>query len=199
VQAFFKLLGREIAELRFGIVQVIDVDGIDAEIFPAAFDLVGEESRREHVTSGGDVLGADEAGRDVSALEIIRDVGGHFAIGREESALGADHDFIARKSAPREFFESRADGALAALEAIIDRGIQHVCAAFNRGDDGFGVSAVGCVVGLAEIGAEADRTEQKFLLRAKVACGRAACKPPCVALCSFRRCPAHVSSAQPTV
>ncbi len=43
--------------------------------------------------------------------------------------------------------QGRADGALAALKAIIDRGVDHVEAAFDRGNDAIGVSAIGGVIG----------------------------------------------------
>ena len=84
------------AELRFGIVQVEDVDGIDAQVGAAAVDLVGQEiaapwSACLPTTSSG--------------LQELRD-----RAGREESGLGADHDLVALQVPQR-----RADGTLRTL------------------------------------------------------------------------------------
>jgi len=67
-------------ELRLGIVQIEDVNGVDAEISAAAVDLVSEKVRR-HAVHAGNHIRLQQSGRDRT--------------GREESGLGTHHDFLA--------------------------------------------------------------------------------------------------------
>jgi len=63
-------------ELRFRIVQVIDINALDAEIFQAAPKLVFQKFWRHAMTAGGDILRAEDSGLDVFAEKIFIGVGG---------------------------------------------------------------------------------------------------------------------------
>ena len=118
-----KIGAGDVAELRFRIVQVVDVDAIDAEIAEAAGELIFEKARSHAVAAGDDVVGTEDARLDVFAVEIIVGIAGHFAVGRQVAALGAEDEFVAGEAALGEFFQRGADVALAALEAVVDRGV----------------------------------------------------------------------------
>jgi hypothetical protein len=60
--AALELRGSARAELRFGIVKIEHVDGVDAQVGAAAFDLVGQKMRRHGVHALENVLGRSEAG-----------------------------------------------------------------------------------------------------------------------------------------
>jgi hypothetical protein len=85
---------RNFAELRFGIVEVVDVDAINAEIVEAAADLVFEEARRHAVAAADDIVGREDSGLDVFAIEVVVGIGGHGTVGREVAALGAEDEFF---------------------------------------------------------------------------------------------------------
>ena len=134
-QARVEHFARHFAQLRFRIVQVIHVNRFDAQIAAAALELVGNKFRRHRVASGGDVAFAQNSGFHVFAIEIFAGVGGHVAVRREESALRANHEFLARIAAPRKFRKRRAHGTLRTLEAVVDRGVDHVHAGFHGLDN----------------------------------------------------------------
>ena len=172
--AFVKIGARDFAELRFGIVEVVDVDAIDAEIVEAAADLIFEEARRYAVAAADDVVGSEDAGLDVFAIEVVVGIGRHCAVGREVAAFGAEDEFFAGESLLEQVFDGGADAALAALEAIVDGAVDDVDAAFDGAGDAGGVGLIGFVGGRAEIGADADGREDEALGFAEVAVGGAA-------------------------
>src|SRR5260370_34781719 len=92
-------------------------------------------------------------GYDVSLAKRGRD-----SARREEPGLGADHDFVAleftRRKKPRERCPDR---ALRALMSVIDRRIEEIDSAANRGRDRSGVSIVGGAVRSAQVGPQAER------------------------------------------
>src|ERR1700751_5134059 len=90
------------------------------------------------------------------AREVLVRICGHFAIRRQESGLRAKHQFVPAVPLRREFAQCRADGALAALEAVIDGRIYYVNAAFHSCDDCLRVTLVGRRIGFAEIGPYTD-------------------------------------------
>src|SRR5260370_15421104 len=98
-------------------------------------------------------------GYDVSLAKRGRD-----SARREEPGLGADHDFVAleftRRKKPRERCPDR---ALRALMSVIDRRIEEIDSAANRGRDRSGVSTVGGAVRSAQIGPQAKRRDTQTL------------------------------------
>ena len=172
-QARVEHFARHFAQLRFRIVQVIDVNRFDAQIAAAALELVGNEFRRHRVATGGDVAFAQNPGFHVLAIEIFAGVGGHVAVRREESALRADQQFFARIAASSEFRKRRAHGTFRALETVIDRGVDHVHAGLHGLHNRIGVGLVGARVRLPEIRANPQRREPQALLLAKVPRGGA--------------------------
>ena len=73
---------------------------VDAEIFEAAAELIFEKARRHAMAAADDVVGREDAGLDVFAIEVIVGIGGHGAVGSEVAALGAENEFFA----PEAFF-----------------------------------------------------------------------------------------------
>ena len=100
------------AELRLGIVQVEDVDGVDAQIGAAAVDLVGQEIGRHGMHAAHHIFGLQEVGDGA---------------GSEEAGLGADHDLVALQLA-----QSRADARVRPLVPVVDGGVEEVDAAARR-------------------------------------------------------------------
>ncbi len=134
--ALVELLAVQKAELGFGIVQVEDVDGVDAQIGAAAIDLVGQKIGIHGMHPAGYLFGFQET-RD--------------GAGREESGLGADHDLVALQLPQR-----CADRTFRPLVAVVDGGVEEVDAAFAGRDQCGGIAAVGRVVVDAQIGADAE-------------------------------------------
>jgi len=93
-----KFLARDFAELRFGIVEIKDVDAGEAEIAAAAFELIGEIFRGHAVAARGDLFGTHDAGLDVFAGEVFVDVLGHVRIWSEKAGFCADDEFFARET-----------------------------------------------------------------------------------------------------
>src|SRR5579862_1829356 len=99
-------LARDLSELRFRIVQVIDVNGFNAQIATAALELVSNKARRHRMATGSHVSFAQNSRGHILLIEIFARVGGHVAIGSQESALGANQKFLPRKSATGELGKS---------------------------------------------------------------------------------------------
>ena len=142
---------RHLAELRFGVVQIVDVDAGDAEIAAAAVDLVREEPRRQRVAAGDDVLGIEEPGPHEGLEQVAPHVVGSRAVEGQISALAAEDDLVAADAA---LAESDADGALAALIAVVDRGVDDVDAEVQRFSHRGRVQRVGRGVIATQVGAD---------------------------------------------
>lgn len=151
-----KFLRRNLAQLRFRIVQIENVHAFNSQIAAAAIELVGQVARRHAVAPRRDILRTENTRLDIFAREILVRVFRHLAVGSQESGLGANDDFVARKAPSRELPERGSDGTLAPLQAIVDRRIHHVDPAFDGRDDGAGVALVGLFIGFAEIRPDAD-------------------------------------------
>ena len=126
------------------------------------------------MTSGGDVLCRENAGLDIFAEEILIWIGRHRIVGRQVAAFGANDEFVALSSVGGKLLQGRANRALAALEAVVDGGIDKVDAVLHRGDDCRRVARISVLIGLAEVGADADRGDNKFAHFAEMLVGRVA-------------------------
>ncbi len=131
---FSKFRSGHFGQLRLGVVQIEDVDGLDAEIPKAALHLVGEIFRRHAMASRCNFFRLKNAAIQKFAREILVRISRHFSVRRQESGFRAKHHFVARKPLRRELTQCRADRPLAALEAVIDGRIYYVDAAFHRRD-----------------------------------------------------------------
>src|SRR5208282_6892697 len=149
--AFEKIGARDFGELRFGIVQVVDVDALELEIAQAARHLIFEEARSHTVAAGDEVLWSEDAGLDVFVKKIFGGFLGHRAVGSQVAPFGADDEFFAGKTFCGELLDGCADAAFAALEAVIDGGVDEVNAGFSGGGDSGGVACIDLRIGLAEI------------------------------------------------
>src|SRR5215469_5327582 len=108
------------------------------------------------MASRGDLFGLKNALIEKLMGEIFVGICGHFAVRRQESGLCAKHYFVPGVSFRRKFTQCRADRALAALETVVDGGIDHVNAAFHCCHDGLRVTIVCFGVRLAEISSDTD-------------------------------------------
>ena len=78
--ALEKIRAGDFAELRFGIVEVVDVDAIELEIAEAAGELIFEKARRHAVAASDDVFRGEDAGLNILAEKIFVWIFGHGAV-----------------------------------------------------------------------------------------------------------------------
>src|SRR5439155_12080000 len=132
--AALKHVARHEAELGFRVVEIEHVDGVHAQVGPAALDLIGQKLRRY----------AMHAARDLVLLE------NHWHGARyQEPGLGADHNLI-----PLEPLQRGADATLGTLVAVVDGGVEEIDAAFAGCDQGVRVGPVGSLVVTTQVSAD---------------------------------------------
>ena len=168
---------RDLRELRLRVVDVVDVDAVEVEIFAARLELVREIGRRHAVAAGRQVRRRGDAGLHERIDEIALDVGRRRAVEREVAALGRDDDAAPVEALLGEVAERRADGALAPLEAVVDRAVDHVAAELDAARDRAAVELVRRRVVVAEVGADADRGKPQAVRQPVVIARDAALKP----------------------
>src|SRR5581483_7178126 len=149
------------------------------------------EVARRHAVIAGDVRSRGDAGVDESLGEVSARVARRLLIERQKAALGRDHDFVAAVAPGPELLQRGADGALAALAAVIDRAVDDVAARLHRAHDCGGVLAVRGVVVVAEIGADADGRKPQILRPMEVLERNAPLEAAPIALGARRRCRAR--------
>lgn len=142
-ETFLELTEGNVGKLGFGVVEVEDIEGVEAEVGAGAGDLVSEEIWVETVRIAGDVGGMK--------------VGGDGA-GGEKAGLGGDEDFI---TGGEIFGKGAAEGFAEVLfgagVAIVDCGVEGIDTAPESGKDRVDIAGAGGLVGFAKIGTEADR------------------------------------------
>ncbi len=106
------------------------------------------------MAAASDIFSRENSRLDVLVEEIFVRVGWHGAVGRQVTALGAQHDFLAFESFRGKLLDSSADTSLAALKPVVDGGVHHVDAAFYRYDGCRSVAFIRLCVRLAEIRAD---------------------------------------------
>ncbi len=179
-------------------MNIENVDGVDTEILQAAFKLVFQVARCHAVAARGNVARVDDSGSNECVLNVMTGIRRHAPVKGQISGLGCDDEFVARGRTRRcEVAKRLADGALAALESIVDCRIDYIDAEFDRPDNGFPVGFVRCLVGLAQVCADSDRGRYQALCFGKVLFGNAAFQPLRVATGSFRCC--HHEYVFPTI
>ncbi len=104
----------------------------------------------------------------IFVIKVCGGVRGHVRIRRQESALGATQQFLARIAAPRKFRQSCAYGAFRALKPIVDRRVDHVHAGLHSLDDCVCVRLVGARIRLPEIRSNPQRGKPQATLLAKM-------------------------------
>lgn len=163
-QAMAERVGIDGANLRFRIVNVINVQRIDAEIDARTVQLAGQVDRMHAMAVGDEIPLRDAALTDVTRLEPL---GTGWV--RQVTALGTDDEFLALD---RVLFlgahERAADAFFGAFETVIDRRIDDVDAGGERLFHGGFHQGIGRVVRLAQIRAETDRRPQHAVRIVKV-------------------------------
>src|ERR1700676_2741723 len=104
-----------------------------------------------------DIVGLEDARLDVLSIKVFVGLGGHETVRRQISTFRTKNGFFARETFLHELLQCRPDAAFAALKTIIDRGIDDVDSAFDGRYDRGGIAAVGFVIRLAQISADAYR------------------------------------------
>src|SRR5207248_6261097 len=120
--------------LRFGIVQVIQVDTAHAKVAQAASELVFQKARSQAVAPGNDFLRRKDARLNVFVKKIFVGIGRHGAVGGQVTAFGANHEFVARDIFLGQQLDGCSDAALAALKSIVDGCVDYVDAALDGRD-----------------------------------------------------------------
>src|SRR5690606_18978964 len=160
-------------ELRLRVVQVVHVDALHAEVRAAALDLRAQEGRREAVIASDQLLRPAQARLDEALAYVLRvrpRRAGRCAVERDVAALGADDDLVAHGDPLLDGEAERAaERALAALAAVVDRGVQQVHAAGQARERRGLVALVVLRVALAQVGAQADGRDREPGQRAPVA------------------------------
>src|SRR5258706_1353495 len=120
------------------------------------------------MASGGNVFCGKNSRLNVFVEEILVWIGWHGAVRRQITSFGAEDKFVAKDAPGGELLDGRADGTLAALEAVVDRGVDEVDAVLRGGDDCFRVGAVSAGIRLAQISSDADGGDHQIVNLAEV-------------------------------
>src|SRR5262249_32341740 len=169
----------DLAELGLGVVQVVNVQGFEPEIGAALIDLIAQVARGHAMGALRDVAGLDDPRLDVRRREVRAWIARDGAVEWDESALGRHDDLVALDEATADRgAQRRADRALAALMAIVHRGVEHVDAELQGPDDGVLIEDVGRAVLGAEVGAEAERRGRAAAGQLAEVAGRHASRGP---------------------
>src|SRR2546421_4858228 len=111
------------------------------------------------MAAGGDILGAEIPRLNVFTEEVFVRVAGNGPVGRQVPALRAYHDFVPFNAFGRKLPDGHADASFAPLESIIDRGVDHIDAAFHGRDGRRRVAVIRLSVRFPEIRADSERGE----------------------------------------
>src|SRR5258708_30580497 len=91
-----KLFAPDEAKLRFGIVNVVNIDARQPHISQRLFQLIFQIGRGHAVAPTDDIFEARDAALDECLLDVTSYVSRRRAVEWQISAFGADHDFISR-------------------------------------------------------------------------------------------------------
>ena len=110
------------------------------------------------MTAAHEIFKACDAGFDKCFLDVAPHVAWRRAVKRQIAALRANNDFISREAFVfRQELQRGADGSFTSLEAIVCRCVDDIRARLHCAHHGVGVSGVGFLIRVAEIGADAER------------------------------------------
>src|SRR5689334_2918783 len=118
---------RQSVEGLLGIVEVVNVDGLDAEVRSAALDLILKELCRKTMATGDDVCGIHDAAQEILLIEkasIILAGRRRILVERNVAALGTDHHVLSFDRRPDDFLQSCTKRPLRPLTSVIDRCIE---------------------------------------------------------------------------
>jgi hypothetical protein len=147
-------------KLRFGIVEIKDVNAVHAHVGHAAGQLILQKTWSDAMAAGCNVLGLKDSALHVFLKKIAVGIGGHPAVRSEVAGFRANYHLLARKAFFFQLDESGSDAAFAALKTIVDGGVDHVDAVFDGHDDRGRIGGVGAFIGLPEVGADTKRRKQ---------------------------------------
>src|SRR5262249_45021407 len=123
-QPSIELFRRNIAELRLRIVNIVDVDRLEPEVFETLLELVPKVPRRHTVAAADEVGPLADAGSDKDSIEIIDHLllaARRLAVKRHISTLGADHELITSESS-----NCTTETALTSLKPVVRSGVENI-------------------------------------------------------------------------
>src|SRR5438067_10381145 len=90
-----ELIGADCAKLSLGIMEIIDVDGLESEIGSARLDHCFQIARRNAVSTLHQIARLNDAWPQQVFLKPGARIARHFAIKGDIAALGCDYHFLA--------------------------------------------------------------------------------------------------------
>ena len=173
-----QLVPGDLLELGLRVVHIVNVHAIQAEVLPAARQLMTQIGRCQAVTPRHEVFGPQDRRADERLVDIGPRIRRILAVEGKESALGGHQDLVPRRTPqPDQGAESGAHGPLAALVAVVDRAVQDVTAQLHGANDGVPVELVGPGILVAQIRSEANRGQPEAMEPPKVALGNLGGEP----------------------
>ena len=170
-----ELFPGDLLKLGLRVVDVINVQAAQAEIFSARFQLVLDVGRRHAVTARNDVLLLDDARPEKSVHDIAQKIilaCRLLSVERDEPALCSHDDlFPTDLSLGKRILQTFTDRALAALATVVHRGIDDVASEVQAEGHGLTVQPVGLFVLIAQVGADSDGGNPQALIRPVVPLG----------------------------
>src|SRR6476660_5625824 len=127
-----KLVRGNVPQLRFRIVNVVDVDCLDLHIAERLVELVLKIARCHTVATADEIIKRCNTGFDECLLKIIPDVASRHSIERDVTALGADNQLTTRVAKLiDEIVQGFSDSSFASLKPVVCSGVDHVCTELN--------------------------------------------------------------------
>src|SRR6266576_3783781 len=122
-----KLFAPYDSKLRFGIVNVVNIDARQLHISQRLVQLIVQIGRGHAVAATHDILEARDAGFDECLLDVTSYVSRWCAVEWQISAFGTDDDFISREAAiVCQLLQRRSDRSLASLKTIVGGSVDDV-------------------------------------------------------------------------
>jgi hypothetical protein len=95
------------------------------------------------VTTLGDLFAAQDSSLQVFTFKVGGNIAGNRSVRSKIAGLGAEANFFASESTPRQLGEGHANRAFRALEPVIDCRIDDVDTAFHGCDKSVNVNLIG--------------------------------------------------------
>ena len=104
-------------------MEVVDVDAFELQVAQAAGELIFQKARRHAMAAGDEVFGREDAWLNYSRRKysVVSAGMGRLAL---IAAFCANDEFVTGETFCGELFDGCADAAFAALEAVVDGGVE---------------------------------------------------------------------------
>src|SRR5260221_12426516 len=158
--------------LRFGIVQIIDINCLDTEIMQTPGDHLLQIARCDAVlVVCAKVVWMGQSILNEIGVNPFTGIGWQFTVKGNKPAFGRDHDLIAPDRTRREcFYQPCANGTFTALEAIIDGAVNYIAAERYCFGHCFLVGTIRHVLRMAQVGSKPNRRHPQVARRLAIVC-----------------------------